>query len=88
MHNHDISEPRFSVPWSHLDNGQVRYEPKNIQGTKNMTQNTYIPKVETDAVGVNTQTQDHKYMQTTPMTLSMNIPIHQPSTKSTCKLHP
>ena len=35
-----------------------------------MTQNTYIPKVETEAVGVNTQTQDHKYMQTTPINLS------------------
>ena len=39
-----------------------------IQPTINITQN--IPKVETEAVGVNTQTQDHKHMQTTPINLS------------------
>ena len=50
-HNHVISQHRFSVPQSHMDNGQVRYEMKHMQGTRNMTQNTYIPEVETEAVG-------------------------------------
>ena len=70
LHNHVISQPRFSVPQSHLDNGQVRYELINNQGAKNMTQNACIPKVQTDAAGVNTQTQDHKNMQSTPINLS------------------
>ena len=47
-HNYVISKPRFSVPQSHMDNGQVRYELKNTQGIRNMTQNTYIPEVDTE----------------------------------------
>ena len=50
--------------------GHARYELKNVQGRKNISQNTYIPKGETEVVGVNTHTQDHKYMQTSPINLS------------------
>ena len=53
---------------ANFNNGQMEYEMKHIQPTRNITQN--IPKVETEAVGVNTQTQDHEYMQTAPINLS------------------
>ena len=42
----------------------MRYELKNFKGTSNIVQNT--PKVET----VNTQNQNHRYLQTTPINLS------------------
>ena len=35
-----------------------------------MAQNTYIPKVETEALGVNTHPHDHKHIQTLPLDLS------------------
>ena len=46
------------------------HELKGFQGTRNMDQNTSIPKVETEAVGVNTHPQDHKHIQTLPLDLS------------------
>ena len=76
LHNHVIYQPRLSnithigMPQTNFNNGQMEYEMKHIQPTRNITQNTYIPKVETEAVGVNTQTQDHKYMQNTFINLS------------------
>ena len=54
------------MPQTTFNGGHVRYELKNVKQTRNIVQNT--PKVET--VGVNTQIQDHKYMQTTPINLS------------------
>ena len=57
LNNLQIYQPRFSVPHSHMDNGQMRYEMNHIHGTRNEVQNTCIPKVETEAVGVNTQNQ-------------------------------
>ena len=56
------------MPQTNFNNGQMEYEMIHNQPTRNINQN--IPKMETEAVGVNTQTQDHKHMQTTPINLS------------------
>ena len=62
------------MPQTNFNNGQMEYEMKHIQPTRNIVHN--IPKVETE--GLNTQTQDHKHMQTTPYTFPKNIQIHKP----------
>ena len=41
-YNDVISQPRFIVLQPLLDNGHLRYELKNVQGTRNMSQNIYI----------------------------------------------
>ena len=51
------------MPQTNFIDGQMGYEMKHIQGTRNIVQNTYTPKLET--VGVNTQTQNHKHMKYT-----------------------
>ena len=67
FYNHVISEPRLSnithigMPQINFDDGQMEYEMKQIQGTRNIVQNTYTQKVET--VGVNSQTQNYKHMK-------------------------
>ena len=57
----------------------------------NKTSNTlrpYTPKIE--AVGVNTQTQDHKHMQTVPSNLSMKytqtLELHRDNTSTQTQL--
>ena len=51
------------MPQTYFDDGQMGYEMKHIQGTRNIVQNTYTPKLET--VGVNTQTQNPNHMKYT-----------------------
>ena len=75
-YNHVESQPRLSyitqigIPQTHFDKGQLGHELKGFQGTRNIAQNPSIPKVETEAVGVNTHPQDHKHIQTLPLDLS------------------
>ena len=66
-YNQQIYQPRLSnithigMPQTNFDDGQMGYEMKHIQGTRNIVQNTYTPKVET--VGFNSHTQNYKHMK-------------------------